>query len=269
MGGHGFKPRDLAHSPAWSLPTAGLQPPTYRAPCPLRGLCDTPRILHTHQSCTGAAAQQGPAADWPHQQMQQCAWGPHESRPLRVQQPLLVDLGEGGFRRQTPFQYAYASLRDTGRLAADLLFAVRVPGAHFFFPKQYQNPEPPPPQNIQGRTCVQHHETARPVGVFGLVLQALLAQHGSVLVSQTACSTQAPVCHRCTGLGAEALKRTDTAHRLTVRMWCLVLSVVPLTGTPMLQRRRCQPANYECKAWAPAKASKQELLRLCTSPASE
>ena len=42
--------------------------------------------------------------------------------------------------------------------------------------------KPLAPQGNGIHTCVQHHEAARPVGVFGLVLQALLPQHGSVLV---------------------------------------------------------------------------------------
>ena len=36
-------------------------------------------------------------------------------------------------------------------------------------------------------TCVQHDEAARAIGVLGLVLRALLPQHGRVLVSQASC----------------------------------------------------------------------------------
>ena len=112
---------------------------------------------------------------------------------------------------------------------------------------------------------MQHHKAARAVGVFGLVLQALLAQHGCVLVSQTACSNPAhglSQTHR-SGCGS------TPAHRHSAREYTahVVLSVNPLTGMPMLQMRCHQPGTCTARGLGNSKGkeARQELplLILC------
>ena len=66
---------------------------------------------------------------------------------------------------------------------------------------------------------MQHHKAACAVGILGLMLQALLAQHGCMLVSQTACSHPAPglrQVHRSGRRSSQALRHSAQADSVHV-----------------------------------------------------